>query len=175
MKTNTIEQRVAKAVLQKPKEIVIGDKSFSVAPPSIATLMLVSEGISLLPQTNLDKDKIVEGVLFVAKDCKVLGDIVATLILGSKHLIEVVTIKRNWFFRFLGLFGKKEVQIVDKKEELSKWLLEELSPSQLHKLFFDLIRDFQLGDFFGITTFLIEINLLRPTKVVNNEMTVFGQ
>ena len=99
--TKTIEQRVGEAVLQKAKEVVIGDRTFTVAPPSTATLLLVSEGISLLPQVSLNKDKIVEEVLFVAKDCRVLGDIVATLILGSKHLTETVSVEKK---RFLGLF-----------------------------------------------------------------------
>lgn len=172
--TKTIEQRVAEAVLQKPKDIVIGDKTFKVTPPSIATLILVSEAISLLPKTTLSKDKIVEGVLFIAKDCCILGDILATLILGSKRLKETVTVKKNRENRFFRFFKKTKTQTIDRKTELSQWLLEELSPAQLHKLFFDLIKDFQLGDFFGLTTFLIEINLLHQTKVVN-EMTASGQ
>lgn len=168
--TRTIEQRVGEAVLQKPKEVVIGDRTFTVAPPSTATLLLVSEGISLLPQVSLNKDKIVEEVLFVAKDCRVLGDIAATLILGSKHLTEAVSVEKK---RFFGLFKHTTSKTIDRKAELAEWLLAELSPTQLYKLFFDLIKDFQLGDFFGLTTFLIEINLLRPTKVV--ETTASGQ
>jgi hypothetical protein len=169
--TKTIEQRVGEAVLQKPKEVVIGDRTFTVAPPSTATLLLVSEGISQLPQVSLSKDKIVEEVLFVAKDCRVLGDIVATLILGSKHLTEAVLVEKR---RFFGLFKRTTTETIDRKAELAEWLLAELAPTQLYKLFFDLIKDFQLGDFFGLTTFLIEINLLRPTKVVD-ETTASGQ
>lgn len=168
--TKTIEQRVGEAVLQQPKEFVIGNKTFIVAPPSVSTLILVSEAISLLPQVQLDKAKIVEEVLFVAKDCRILGDIAAILILGAKGLKETVTTKRKHFF---GLFTRSVNETVDRKAELSKWLLEELDTSQLNKLIFELLKDFNLGDFFGTTTFLIEINLLRPTKVV--ETTASGQ
>lgn len=168
--TKTIEQRVGEAVLQTPREIKVANRTFIVAPPSVATLLLVSEGISLLPQVSLDKDRIVEEVLFVAKDCRVLGDIVATLILGSKHLTEAVSVEKK---RFFGLFKNTSTKTIDRKAELSEWLLRELAPAELHKLFIDLIKDFQLGDFFGLTTFLIGINLLRPTKVV--ETTAFGQ
>lgn len=166
----TIEQRVGEAVLQQPKEFVIGNKTFIVAPPSVSTLILVSEAISLLPQVQLDKAKIVEEVLFVAKDCRILGDIAAILILGAKGLKETVTTKRKHFF---GLFTRSVNETVDRKAELSKWLLEELDTAQLNRLIFELLKDFNLGDFFGTTTFLIEINLLRPTKVV--ETTASGQ
>ena len=99
-----------------------------------------------------------------------LGDIAAILILGAKGLKETVTTKRKYF---LGLFTRSVNETVDRKEELSKWLLEELNTAQLNKLIFELLKDFNLGDFFGTTTFLIEINLLRPTKVV--ETTASGQ
>ena len=166
----TIEQKVGDAVLQRPKEININGRHFTVAPPSVSTLILASEAISLLPQVQLDKAKIVEEVLFVAKDCRMLGDIAAILILGAKGLKETVTTKRKYFF---GLFARSITETVDRKAELSKWLLEELDTAQLNKLIFELLKDFNLGDFFGTTTFLIEINLLRPTKVV--ETTASGQ
>lgn len=166
----TIEQKVGDAVLQRPKEININGRHFTVAPPSVSTLILASEAISLLPQVQLDKAKIVEEVLFVAKDCRMLGDIAAILILGAKGLKETVTTKRKHLF---GLFTRSVTETVDRKEELSKWLLEELDTAQLNKLIFELLKDFNLGDFFGTTTFLIEINLLRPTKVV--ETTASGQ
>lgn len=158
----TIEQRVGDAILQKPKEVAINGRSFTVAPPSMATLILASEAIATLPQVQLDKSKIVTDVLYAAKDCRPLGDILAIMILGSKNLTET---KR----RFFGLFKQK----IDRKAELANWLLNELDPAGMNKLFFELVKDFQLGDFFGTTTFLIEINLLRPTKVV--ETTAFGQ
>lgn len=167
-------------VLQKTKQIAVGDRVYNVAPPSTATLILASEAISLLPQMELDNDKIVVESLFVAKDCRVLGDIVAIFILGAKGLTEDVsrTVKRRkkgW----LGWLGFTETatvtETVDRKSELAKYLLEELPPKELDIALSNLINDFQLGSFFGLTTFLIGINLLRPTKVVESETTAFGQ
>ena len=43
----TIEAKTAQTVLQEPKEIKIGEKIYSVAPPSLGTLILVSEAVSL--------------------------------------------------------------------------------------------------------------------------------
>lgn len=167
----TIEQKVGDAVLQRPKEIDINGRRFIVAPPSISTLILASEAISQLPQVNLDSRKIIEEVLFVAKDCRVLGDIVAVLILGAKGLKETVTTRKK---RFFGLFSKTVTETVDRKAELSAWLLEELDAVRLNKLVRDLLKEFDIGDFFGTTTFLIGVNLLRSTKVVE-ETTAFGQ
>lgn len=118
-----------------------------------------------MPSVELNPKNIVSEVLFIAKDCRILGDIVAILILGAKNLketvVETVEVKRR--------FRRPRVETVereiDRKAELSKWLLEELDPAELRKLFSELINGFQLGDFFGFTTFLIETNLLRPTKV----------
>lgn len=171
MATKTIEQRVGEAVLQKPKEVVVSDRTFQVAPPSVATLILASEAISLLPQVQLDRKHIVEEVLFVAKDCRVLGDIAAILILGAKGLSETVTRRKK---RLFGLFSRTVTETIDRKAELSRWLLDELDSTALNRLVFELLKGFNLGDFFGTTTFLIEINLLRPTKVVD-ETTAFGQ
>ena len=167
----TIEQQVGEAVLQKHQEVVVSDRTFKVAPPSVATLILASEAISLLPQVHLDRKHIVEEVLSVAKDCRVLGDIAAILILGSKGLKETVTRRKK---RFFGLLTKDVTETIDRKAELSRWLLDELDSTAPNKLVFELLKGFNLGDFFGATTFLIEINLLRPTKVVD-ETTAFGQ
>lgn len=159
MAEQTLEQKTAQAVLQQPIEVEIREKKYKIAPPSIATLILVSEGISTLPRVTLDNGKIVEESLAIARECRVLGDIVATLILGAKKASKHGIINR--------LFNRK-------RQRLAKTLLEELSPSELHALTAELLKTMQIGDFFGLTTFLLEVNLLRPTKVVS-ETTAFGQ
>ena len=159
-----IEELVRNTILQEPKEVNIHGRIFKVAPPSAATIIEASAIISKLPQESLDHEKVVSEALFVAKDCRPLGDILATIILGAKHLTETVKIRRFWLFRRTVVF--------DMRAELSKWLLDELSPAEMNRLFRELLKDLQLGDFFGTTTFLIEINQLRPKKVVT---TAFGQ
>jgi hypothetical protein len=46
---DTIESRAAKTV-------TVGGKTYGVSPPSIATLILVSEAVSQLPAVNADSD-----------------------------------------------------------------------------------------------------------------------
>ena len=185
----TIEQRVGDAILQQPRKFTIGTETLTVAPPSVATLILASEEISLLPTDVLDENNIIGECLSIAKRCKPLGDIAAILILGAKNLTEKgiereeqekeveeivyksylwglfkrpqkVVVKRN-------VIVEKEV-IIDRKAELSEKLLMNYSPKSLHLLCADIIKEFQLGDFFGLTTFLIRTNLLHPTKVEEN-------
>lgn len=174
----TIESKVAQAILQQPEEIKVGDKTYTVYPPSTATLILASEAISQMPQIKLEKEKVVEDSLFAARHCRKLGEIVAIFILGAKHLTETVKTRQTKEKRLLwGLIRHKrdeEVeQTINRKQELADALLEDLTPGELHTLASQLLMRMQFADFFGLSTFLIEVNLLRPTKV--EETTAFGQ
>lgn len=191
--SETIEQKVSETILQKMQEVTIGGATYQVAPPTTSTLILASEHISKLPSIKLDGDKILVETLYIAKDCRVLGDIVAILILGAKGLTEIVkvpeivekTIEKIVYEEYLyGLIKRpkiitetisetveKEVTI-DRKAELAKKLLDEIPPLELNDLMAVLLRKMQISDFFGFTTSLIEINLLRQTREVGT--TAFG-
>jgi hypothetical protein len=166
---NTIESRVADTILQSLKEIKIGNVTYEVAPPSAATIILASKYISQLPQIKLNKDNILNDTLFVAKDCGVLGDILAVLILGAKNLTEKKTVVKTKLF---GLIKEKEEVEIDKKTELAKRILFDLQPIDIGNAISGILQGMQLAFFFGIITSLIEINLLKPTK---NVTTAFGQ
>ena len=168
----TIESKAAGAILQKPIEVTVGSETYFVARPSTATIILVSELVAQMPQVDLSEDNVLKETLFIAKDCRVLGDIVATLILGSKGLEEVVTVEKS---RFFGL--KKEVTsvTVDRKTELAEKLLSELEPKELAYTANTILNQMQVGFFFGLSTSLIEINLLRKTRGVKTETTASGQ
>jgi hypothetical protein len=179
MEEKTLEQKVSETILQQPVTITVGEKKYETAPPSTATLILVSETVSMLPHVSLDNKNLVEESLYVAKDCRVLGDIIAILILGAKHLIETVKRREIKEKRYLcGLFRRKyEIEVeetIDRKAELAKILLEDLSPRELQNLTARLLQKMQIADFFGLTTFLIEINLMRQTKV-ETETIASGQ
>lgn len=171
-----IEKKVADAVLQQPQTIKVGNKTYETAPPSTATLILVSEAVSRLPQVRFDlkgDDSPVQPTLAIAKDCTPLGEIGAILILGAKGLSKVTTEKIEvQESRLFGLWKHNKVveveRTIDCKAELAKELLEDHTPVELFNLITRMLSTMQIGDFFGITTFLIEINLLRKTKVVEN-------
>ena len=64
-------------------------------------------------------------------------------------------------------------EVVDHKAALAKSLLEDMTPKELHNLAARLLQRSQVADFFGLTTFLSEINLLRQTREVGT--TASGQ
>lgn len=176
----TIEQQVAKTLLQQATEVKIGDKTYTAAPPSVATLILVSEAVSRLPHRSLDKSNIVSECLAIAKDCRFLGDVAAILLLGARHINSQAstpqTAPQSPIKRFFGrLFHRQtgETPLTD-RQRLSNELLEEMSPAQLHGLIAALLQGMELADFFALTTFLTEVNLTRQTKVETNGTTAFG-
>lgn len=194
--TEQIESQVAKTVLQQREEIIVGGEVMEVAPPSTATLILTSEAAAQLPRVKLDSENIAGEVLYIAKDCRVLGDVVAILILGAKGLTETVkvpetvekTIERTVYDEYMfGLIKRPKVitetitetvekeVVIDRKAELAKKLLEDITPRELHNLTVRLLKALQIADFFGLTTSLIEINLIRQTREVVSETTASGQ
>lgn len=171
MTEQTIESKVASAILERPvASIELEGAKYDIAPPSIATLILVSEIVSTFPKVQpVSGDKILFSVLHNAKDFRALGDIVAVLILGAKGLTETTTRKvvKN------RLFGLKKVEVeetvtIDRKAELAKIVLENMRPSVMLNVIISRLNDLEVGDFFGITTSLSEANILKPTKEVGN-------
>lgn len=177
--SENIETKVAKTILQQSEEITVGDTVYKAAPPSTATLILVSEAAARMPQVKLDPERIVDEVLSIAKDCRPMGEFAAIMILGAKGLTETQKVvkaveKTVYDHYFFGLIKRPRVVIetiedeivIDRKTELSKALLEDLTPRELHNLTARLLSQMQVADFFGLTTFLIETNLLRQTREV---------
>lgn len=170
----TLEEKAADTILQRAAKVKIGGKEYEAAPPSIATLILVSEAVSRLPQRKLDDKSIVSECLAVAKDCRPLGDIAAIMILGARHINDKTndphTEQKGWFRR---LFSRNS-NSVTKKEALAQEIIDTYTPSELHGLITMLLQRMDLADFFALTTFLTEVNLLRQTKVETGT-TAYGQ
>ena len=160
---DNIEGLVSDTILQKPYSIQIGQETYEVAPPSIATLILASELISQLPKVELDKSLVTFESLRIAKDCKVLGDIVATLILGAENITTEATVVQKSLF---GLVRTRKKVTIDNRAVLSDKILKQISPSKVNALTLKIINRMEIGDFFGLTASLIEINLLKPTKAL---------
>lgn len=149
----TIESKAAKTILQKPEIIKVGNETFEVAPPSTATLILLSEAVSKLPDYKLDEDRLFTEVLATAQDCKALGEIGAILILGAKRINE----RRKLF----GIINRKS-----EKDRLAQKLLTDLTPRELNEVIAKILQSLEIGNFFGLTTSLTEVNLLRRTREV---------
>lgn len=153
------QKRAADTLLQREFEIVLGGISYKVPQPTLGTLVMISERISQLPEFVVNKEKAVNSVLSSAKDCAPLADILAILIKGAKK------INKSRVNPFWKVFGSQK--------RLSRKILNEATPAEIHQAIFRLIQEMDVTDFFQITTFLQGINLTKPTKVV--EQTALGQ
>lgn len=167
----TIEQRTADTILQRPREVLIGDKTYSAAPPTTATLILVSELVATMPSIKLDPENIVAESLMIAKDCRAIGAMASVLILGEGNLTRIERTKKTGI---PGLLGQYEDRTIDAQAELASAILQNLSPKQLNDTIVELLKGMEIADFFGLSTSLIEINLTRATRGVE-QMTASGQ
>lgn len=169
----TVESRVAATILERSTgTIEIDGTTYEIAPPSMATLILVSEIISTFPivEKVRDEDRIYSA-LHYAKDFRQLGDMAAVLILGAKNLTEKrerIIVKR----RFFGLFKsrKKIFETVDRRAELASAILLNVRPKLLYDVIIERLKQNEITTFFAITTSLNAANILKPTKeeVVNS-------
>lgn len=150
----TIENKVANAILQIGTEITIGKETYKVAPPTTSTVIMVSSEVSKLPKFDTKTNDIAETALAIASECKPLGNILAILILGGKRF------KEGRKKRFVSIFRNLKTE----GEALADKILNELSPSELHTKVVQLLSVLEISDFFLLTASLAEINLLRPTK-----------
>lgn len=174
MDKRTLEEKAADTILQRAAKVKIGGTEYEAAPPSMATLILVSEAVSRLPQRKLDDKSIVSECLAVAKDCRPLGEIAAILILGARHINDKANDpQRAQKGLFSRLFSRKR-KTLTKKEALAQEIIDTYTPTELHSLIAMLLQRMDLADFFALTTFLTEVNLLRQTKVETGT-TAFGQ
>ena len=161
----TIEQKVADTILEKEQSIIVGETTYLVAPPSTATLILVSELVSQMPNIILSQDinEMRVESLKVARDCKVIGDIIAVMILGAKRIKARVTrrVKGKPLFWVIPTTQDEEI---NEQAELAKTLLEDLTPHDLALMVNELLNKLQISFFFNISNFLIGINLTKATK-----------
>ncbi len=176
MDKKTTEQQVAEAILQKgATKIEIAGTSYEIAPPTPATLILVSELTSQLPAIDKNTQDILGETLRTAKDCGILGKIAATLIIGAKRIREAHTVtistRRRWSWRKFRFITENET--MPEIDFIARAILEEVTTQTLAKALGQRFLDMQIGDFFGLTTSLSETNILKPTKEV--EQTASGQ
>lgn len=149
MEKQTIESKVADAILErKIGSIEIDGITYEIAPPTLATLILVSEMVSALPVVErVPNNQIVNSVLHYAKDYRKLGDICAVLILGAKNLIQEV--EETHVKRILGLFKRQYTvrRTIDRKAGLSRLITENLRPSVVFDVIVKRLQDMEVGSF----------------------------
>ena len=150
-----IESKAASTVLQNQFKVRVGTEVYRVAPPTLSTLIRVSELIAKLPKEE-NKDILVWS-LENAKQAEVIGDIVATIVLGANNLDEEVARTKS----FLGFRYKKKVSLYKEIKEQTTRM--EYGP--LSSLLVGLFKEgLDVDAFFFLTTFLRGQNILKRTK-----------
>jgi hypothetical protein len=172
----TIEQKVARVILEKKStEIQIGDTVYDVAPATPATIIMISEIVSQIPQKiNPKTDDILKETLRNAKYYGIIGKIAAVLILGAKRIKENRFIGRKEktrirfsFRRFRFIKTQKIISGgVSELDYVTGQIMDNIQPKILAAVIAQRLADMQIGDFFGITTSLSAINIIKPTKEV---------
>lgn len=173
----SIEKKVTDAILQRASDsIEIEGKVYPIAPATPATLILVSELVANMPEIATEGENLLFETLRTAKDCSVIGEIVATLILGAKRIKEHRLVTRERVFTYnrfslrkfdLVLTRKTFTEEVEEIDYLSELILDNCSPEVLSQIVSKRLLDMGISDFFGLTTSLSAANLLRRTREVD--------
>lgn len=170
---NKIERAVASAILErKAASIVVDGRRYAVAPPTLGTIILVSELASRVPVVDVAaEDK--EGSMYLGKvlaaggAAGVLAEIAATLILGAKAIktqAEARGEARGPFRRCLDRVLGREPQGVNDLAALTRLIEDNVAPAALADIVNTRLVDLQLGDFFGLTISLQGANRIKPTR-----------
>lgn len=164
----TTEKKVADALLQREQEITLSGKVYKVAPPSMATLILVSECLAELPEelfsaTGDDVNLTIEA-LRSARYARPIGKAIATLILGAKRIRRDNLL--SWWLRWL--------RQASRLDSVALKVLESYPPSELSSVFLQLVSRMEVGDFFALTAFLQGLRVTKPTREAGNNQTAHG-
>ena len=176
-KMDNLEKKVADTILQRASgSIEIGGVEYPVAPPTVATIIMVSELVSTMPEVDKKTGNILYEVLGTAKDLSVIGKIAAVLILGAKRVkeqrklakVEGKIRKRSWSWRRFRFVYETATRIggILEVDYIAGRILDEVSPETLLKVVSKRLGLMQIGDFFALTTSLSEANRLKRTKEV---------
>lgn len=144
--TKTQEQKVAAAVLQTPTKIKVGGTTYEVEPPTLATLITVSEIVSALP-TPPDKEgaDFITASLAYAASCKPLGLLAATLILGARVAKEKADVSP--FARIKRWFGMKGTEESTRGEVLGEEILEHCTAKEVQAIVADTLKQMEIASF----------------------------
>lgn len=162
----TIESRVASAILERTVATLdLDGERYEIAPPTLATLILVSEIVATLPvvnNTDVAPDDRLYSALHHARYYRRIGEMAGVLILGAKNVTgERIVKKRRWF----GLLpAKRIIEKYNRAAELGEKIVMNLRPMLIYELIIKLLRQNDISSFFAITTSLSAANIIKPTK-----------
>lgn len=178
-----LEKLVTDAILQRASDVIVIDgEEYPITPATPATLILVSELVSTMPEVNRNTESIPHEVLGTAKNLSVIGRIAATLILGAKrikeHRFKTITHTaetKRWSWKKFRFVVERATTTTRRLEVdyLAERLLDEVTNETLLKIVSKRLGLMQLSDFFELTAFLSEANQLKRTREA--EATASGE
>lgn len=180
----SIETKVADTILEQPiGQLTVDGTTYNIEPPTTATLIMVSELISQLPDIDPETphDKVIPAVLAAAADADVLGKIAATFLLGARRIkehpittIEIKSVERRWSWRHMRRIDRPKTTsiAVFERDHLAERILTRMTPKDLNEFISAAISEAYIADFFVLTTSLHTKSLIKPTREV--ETTASG-
>lgn len=154
-----IESKVADEILQRTIDIKVGGKTYKVEPPTLNTLVLISEQIARLRKIS-DEDNPLLWTLSNGKQALIVAEILTILLLGSKLKdVKTVSKKAFWFIKL-----KKEVAL----KEIVRSEIMNLKLDDTGYLLSELFKKLDLSSFFFLITSLKEENLTKATKTTQS-------
>ena len=150
MRKNDIESQAADVVFNRKMVITVGERTFTLPRPTIATLIAASEVIAELPEKQMNPERPLTESMAVATSCKPIGRIAAILLLGARKGKSSSVLKEALWRLKTRRYGRE--------------LLRSLTPDEMKDLIFGILNGAKVDNFFGLTTSLIEVNLLRRSK-----------
>lgn len=162
---NTVEQQASDILLQKPFTVKAGDKEYTVARPTLATLAEVSSILSTMSTRTkpVDRKDIVREALGRAKDdVPRLALIAATLIIGGGNITYHT--ERRESGRILGLFKRYEKVCVSNVQVLADELQRTASSEEMHRLVTAALSFQGVGFFLSTIISLGAADVTAPTK-----------
>lgn len=164
-----IERKASDTLLEKRMEVMVGGHRYSVAPPTLATLMEVSGLIGGAKDWDNVEDEVAGVALMRAMDAPMICEVVSTLILGANRAEGETSWLEDMWLEIKSWRRSNEkigASYEANKKLLVERLMHEVTPNELLGLMTTLLEGMELGSFFGITTFLRELNVAKPTREV---------
>lgn len=151
-KEKSVERRVADTILEKPNIITVRGKEYEVKRPTTSMLIEISAIIAQeRPEVDSKAENIFSEVLRTAKNFTFLGDVLAVLIQGDS---------KNSFIKNI------------RNKRLARTIIDTVPGAELKEMFTELLFSRDISDFFALTVFLSEVNILKPIGPVRMKKTV---
>lgn len=157
----TTEQKAAKAITQTPKEVTICGATYQVKPATFATLIEVGAIASTLPKDLQESDgTAIAFMLQNAREVSKVASIIATLVIGVEPQRAKRILIPKWVQNHLQTKNRKQI------EELTHELQRKLTPATAYEAITELLPLLEIEHFFGLTTFLNQMNVMPAREVV---------